>query len=61
MTQPAPVAAPAPAPATSTSTQQSQCRIQSLRKGLALPAAIFTLAVIALFIAGSAFATTQEA
>ncbi len=31
------------------------------RRGLALPAAVFTLAVIALFIAGSAFATTQEA
>lgn len=31
------------------------------RAGLALPAAIFTLALIALFIAGSAFAATQEA
>lgn len=31
------------------------------RRGLALPAAIFTLAVIVLFIAGSAFAATQEA
>lgn len=31
------------------------------RRGLALPAAIFTLAIIALFIAGSAFAATQEA
>lgn len=32
-----------------------------VRSGLALPAAIFTLAIIVLFIAGSAFATTQEA
>ena len=31
------------------------------RTGLALPAAVFTLAIIVLFIAGSAFATTQEA
>ena len=31
------------------------------RRGLALPAAIFTLAIIALFIAGSAFAASQEA
>lgn len=31
------------------------------RRGLALPAAVFTLAVVLLFIAGSAFATTQEA
>jgi hypothetical protein len=31
------------------------------RRGLALPAAIFTLAIIALFIAGSAFTATQEA
>lgn len=31
------------------------------RRGLALPAAIFTLAIIVLFIAGSAFAATQEA
>ena len=31
------------------------------RRGLALPAALFTLAIIALFIAGSAFAATQEA
>lgn len=31
------------------------------RQGLALPAAVFTLAVVLLFIAGSAFATTQEA
>jgi hypothetical protein len=31
------------------------------RAGLALPAAVFTLAIIVLFIAGSAFATTQEA
>ena len=32
-----------------------------VRRGLALPVAVFTLAVIALFIAGSAFAATQEA
>jgi hypothetical protein len=32
-----------------------------LRRGLALPAAIFTIAIIALFIAGSSFAATQEA
>jgi len=31
------------------------------RSGLAMPAALFTLAIIALFIVGSAFATTQEA
>lgn len=31
------------------------------RRGIALPAAIFALAVVALFIAGSAFATQQEA
>ena len=31
------------------------------RPGLALPAAIFTLAVVVLFIAGSAFAASQEA
>jgi hypothetical protein len=31
------------------------------RRGLALPAALFTLAIIALFIAGSAFSATQEA
>lgn len=31
------------------------------RRGLALPAALFTLAIIALFIAGSAFTATQEA
>ncbi len=31
------------------------------RSGLALPAAVFTLAIIALFVAGSAFAATQEA
>lgn len=31
------------------------------RRGLALPAAIFTLTIILLFIAGSAFAATQEA
>ncbi len=31
------------------------------RRGLALPAAIFTLAIIVLFIAGSAFTATQEA
>ncbi len=31
------------------------------RPGLALPAAIFTLAVVTLFIAGSAFAAMQEA
>lgn len=30
------------------------------RSGLALPAAIFALAIITLFIAGTAFATTQE-
>jgi hypothetical protein len=35
--------------------------ISRSRRGLALPAAVFTLAVIMLFIAGSAFATTQEA
>jgi hypothetical protein len=40
--------------------QQSELSVSS-RKGLALPAAVFTLAVIVLFIAGSAFATTQEA
>ena len=33
---------------------------QRQRAGLALPAAVFTLAVIMLFIAGSAFVTTQE-
>jgi hypothetical protein len=32
-----------------------------LRRGLALPAALFTLAIIALFIAGSAFTAMQEA
>lgn len=31
------------------------------RRGLALPAAIFTIAIIVLFIAGSSFAATQEA
>lgn len=31
------------------------------RAGLALPAAVFVLAIIVLFIAGSAFATSQEA
>ena len=31
------------------------------RHGLALPAALFTLAIISLFIAGSAFTATQEA
>lgn len=31
------------------------------RRGLALPAAVFTLALIALFIAGSAFTAAQEA
>jgi hypothetical protein len=31
------------------------------RRGLALPAAVFTLAIILLFIAGSAFAASQEA
>ena len=30
------------------------------RRGLALPAAIFTIAIVVLFVAGSAFATTQE-
>jgi hypothetical protein len=34
--------------------------IHGKRHGLALPAAVFALAVIMLFIAGSAFATTQE-
>jgi hypothetical protein len=31
------------------------------RRGLALPAAVFTIAIIVLFIAGSAFTATQEA
>lgn len=30
------------------------------RQGLALPAAIFTIAIVVLFVAGSAFATSQE-
>ena len=30
------------------------------RRGLALPAAIFTIAIVVLFVAGSAFATSQE-
>jgi hypothetical protein len=33
----------------------------SARRGLALPAAVFALAIIALLVAGSAFGTTQEA
>ena len=41
--------------------QQSELSVPCGRKGVALPAAVFTLAVIALFIAGSAFATMQEA
>jgi hypothetical protein len=35
--------------------------VKHARRGLALPAAIFTLAIIALFIAGSAFTASQEA
>ena len=31
------------------------------RRGLALPVAVFVLAIVVLFVAGSAFATTQEA
>lgn len=49
-----------PAPATRT-TMRKAAPSTALRPGLALPAAVFTLAVIALFIAGSAFAATQEA
>jgi hypothetical protein len=35
--------------------------VTARRRGLALPAALFTIAIIVLFIAGSAFTATQEA
>jgi hypothetical protein len=48
-------------PGRATTTLRQSASGTALRPGLALPAAVFTLAVIVLFIAGSAFAATQEA
>lgn len=48
-------------PARATTTVQPSAASTALRPGLALPAAVFTLAVIVLFIAGTAFVATQEA
>lgn len=50
-----------PAPATRISMQQPGHGAPLGRRGLALPVAVFTLAVIVLFIAGTAFVATQEA